>query len=299
MELSKILVGKSQLKVTKIIQGFGSLVHEENMDSGKLSEYVECCISEGITTFDLAAVYSGGRAESLLGEVFYSRPDLRDAVTILTKYGIEGRGIGYHCYNTSKESIINSAERSLKRMHIDHIDLFMMHRPDMLMDADEVSEALTRLKDDGKVRYFGVSNFLPHQLDLLSSRLSFPLIANEVPYSLFDMTYYENGVLDQCQQHHITPLYYAPLGGGRLFAPRNQDDLRLLTVLKEISCELGDIPIEQIALAWVLKHPAKGAALIGCGRIEWMKNTVGGAFLDLSRDHWFRLYTAAKGHEIP
>lgn len=292
-------VGNSSLKVSRIIQGFGSLIHEEKMDKAKLTAYIYSCIREGILTFDLASVYSGGQAEVLFGEVLSSNPTLRKDITILTKYGIEGGGIGYHCYNTSKESIIASADSSLRRMKIDHIDLLMMHRPDMLMDADEVAKALEKLYGDGKVLHFGVSNFLPNQVELLRSRLSLPLIANEIPYSLFDMTVQENGVLDQCQMDCITPLYYAPLGGGRLFHPKNNDDARLLSVLEEISLELGGIPIEQIALAWVLKHPAKGAALIGCGRSEWMKRAVGGATLELSRDNWFRLYTAAKGHEIP
>jgi len=299
MQIPKIRVGESDLEVTRIIQGFGSLIHEEDMDKTKLEAYVLSCIEAGIDTFDLAAVYSGGRAEIILGEVLALHPTLRANLKILTKYGIEGGGPGYHCYNTSKEAIISSAERSLKRLNIDYIDLYMMHRPDMLMDADEVAAALLSLKESGKVIHFGVSNFLPHQVDLLGSRLSFPLIANEVPYSLFDMTTQENGVLDQCQQYHITPLYYAPLGGGKLFKPRNEDDMRLVNVLNDISRELGGVPIEQIALAWVLKHPARGAALIGCGRSEWMQRAVPGALLELSRDHWFRLYTAAKGYEIP
>ena len=299
MSLAKIKVGVSDLEITRIIQGFGSLIHEENMDEEKLAAYIDSVLDEGISTFDLAAVYSGGRAEILFGKVLSKRPGLRASINILTKYGIEGGGVGYHCYNTSTEAIISSAERSLSRMCTDHIDLLMMHRPDMLMNADEVAEALTKLKDDGKVIHFGVSNFLPFQVELLSSRLSFPLIANEVPYSLFDMTSQENGVLDQCQQLHITPLFYAPLAGGRLFSPRTEDDLRLLGVLNDISEEMGGVPIEQIALAWVLKHPAKGAALIGCGRTEWMKRAIGGADIELSRDLWFRLYTAAKGYEIP
>ena len=299
MAIARITVGDSALEVTRIIQGFGSLIHEENMDTKKLGRYIDSCLEEGIDTFDLAAVYSGGKAEIFFGEVLAGRPGLRDDIKILTKYGIEGGGVGYHCYNTSAAGIISSAERSLTRLHTDHIDLFMMHRPDMLMDADEVAGALTTLKDDGKVIHFGVSNFLPFQVNLLGSRLSFPLIANEVPYSLFDMTSQENGVLDQCQQLHMTPLYYAPLGGGRLFTPKTADELRLVGVLKEISEENGGIPIEQLALAWVLRHPAKGAALIGCGRTERMKNAVPGAMFEMNRDIWFRLFTAAKGYEIP
>lgn len=299
MSLPRIKLHNSGPEISRVAQGFGSLIHEEKMDAAKLAIYIDACVEEGISAFDLAAVYSGGRAESMFGEVLSARPGLRENITIITKYGITGGGDGYHCYDTTKDGIAASAERSLKRMGIEYIDILLMHRPDMLMDADEVAEALTSLKSEGKVLHFGVSNFLPHQLELLASRLSFPLIVNEVSYSLFDMTSQENGMLDQCQRLGITPLFYAPLGGGRLFNPKNGDDSRLLKTLGEVASESGGIPIEQIAIAWVLKHPAKGAALLGCGQAERMRCAAAGANLELTRDMWFRLWTAAKGREIP
>ena len=299
MPLPKIKLHESGPEISRVVQGFGSILHEEKLDARALAQYIDACVDEGISAFDLAAAYAGGMAEELFGEVLAMRPGLRGRITVITKYGIEGGGPGYHCYDTSREGIIHSAERSLKRMGTDRIDALLMHRPDMLMDADEVAGALEALRSQGKVLHFGVSNFLAHQVDLLASRLSFPLIVNEVPYSLFNMEMQENGVLDQCQRLRMTPLYYAPLGGGRLFRPKNEDDLRLLEVMREVADELGGVPIEQVAIAWVLRHPAKGAALLGCGRAEWMRSAVGGANLEMTRDRWFRLWTAAKGHEIP
>jgi len=297
--LPRIKLSEYGPEISRVVQGFGSLVHEEQMDSAKLAAYIDACVEAGISAFDLAAVYSGGAAESLFGEVLAMRPGLREKITIITKYGIEGGGPGYHCYDTSKEGIINSAERSLKRMGVEHIDVLLMHRPDMLMDADEVSEALTSLVKDGKVLHIGMSNFLPCQLDLLASRLDLPLIVNEVSYSLFDMSVEENGTLDHCQRLRITPLFYAPLGGGRLFDPGRQDDRQLHQALGDIAKEFGGVPSEQVAVAWVLKHPSKGAAILGCGRAEWMRDAAAGANLEMTRDQWFRLWTAAKGREIP
>jgi len=299
MSLPKVKLHGTGPEISRVAQGFGSLVREEQMDAKKLAEYIDACVDEGITAYDLASVYSGGEAESLFGEVLAMRPGLRERITIITKYGIAGGGDDYHCYDTSKEAIIQSAERSLIRMKLEHIDVFLMHRPDMLMDADEVAGALNVLLKSGKASHFGVSNFLPHQVDLLASRLDFPLIVNEVPYSLFDMTSQENGALDQCQQRGITPLFYSPLGGGRLFNPVTSDDDRLLETMRKIAAEFGGVPVEQVAVAWVLKHPARGAAILGCGRAEWMRNAAAGAKLVLTRDQWFRLWTAAKGHEIP
>lgn len=299
MPLPSIKLHGSGPEISRIVQGFGSIIHEERMDAHSLAGYLDACVDEGIDACDLAAVYSCGLAESVFGEALALRPGLRRRLTIITKYGIEGGGDGYHCYDTSRKTIIHSAERSLQRMGIDHIDVLLMHRPDMLMDADEVAEALTSLREEGKALHFGVSNFLPHQIELLASRLPFPLIANEVPYSLFDMDMQENGTLDLCQRLRLPPLYYSPLGGGRLFAPRNARDQRLLQALEDVAGEHGGVPAEQIAIAWVLRHPARGAAVLGCGRAEWMRQAVGGAHIELTRDQWFRLWTASKGQEIP
>ncbi|MDR3050318.1 MAG: aldo/keto reductase [Oscillospiraceae bacterium] len=299
MPLPTIRLHEAAREISRIVQGFGSIIHEERMSERELAAYLDACVDEGINTCDLAAVYSGGAAESVFGGALTLRPGLRERLTVITKYGIEGEGAGYHCYDTSREAIVRSAERSLRRMGTDHIDVLLMHRPDMLMDADEVAEALLSLRKAGKALCFGVSNFLPHQVELLASRLPFPLAVNEVPYNLFDMDMQENGTLDLCQRLRIAPLFYSPLGGGRLFAPANARDRHLLETLREVARQHGDAPVEQIAIAWVLRHPARGAAILGGGRAEWMRRAAAGARIALTRDQWFRLWTASKGYEIP
>jgi len=287
-------------EVSRVGQGFGSIIQEENPSAQSLVAYISACLDEGITLFDLAAVYAGGRAEELFGEALSLEPGLRARMCIVTKYGIEGGGKGYHCYNTDREAIVRSCERSLRRMRTDRVDIFLMHRPDMLMDADEVAEALITLRRDGKVLHAGVSNFLPHQFDLLQSRLPFSLVTNEVPYSLFNMDSQENGMLDQCQRLRIAPLFYAPLGGGRLFRPeKDAQDIRAHDALRAVAEARGGVPVEQIAIAWALRHPSRGAAVLGCGRADWMRRAAAGAHMTLTRDEWFYLWTASKGYEIP
>ena len=287
-------------EVSRIAQGFGSIIQEEKPSAQSLGAYMNACLDEGITLYDLAAVYAGGRAEELFGEALSLEPGFRDRIRIVSKYGIEGGGKGYHCYNTERDAILRSCERSLRRMRTDRLDVLLMHRPDMLMDADEVAEALIALHRDGKVLHAGVSNYLPHQFDLLQSRLPFPLVTNEVPYSLYNMEAQENGALDQCQRLRIAPLFYAPLGGGRLFKPvQDAQGTRLLDALNRIAEAHDGVPIEQVAIAWVLRHPARGTAVLGCGREAWMRRAAAGARMQMSRDEWFMLWTASKGIEIP
>ena len=300
MSIPSMKVGGEELVLSRIAQGFGSLVQEEKPTAGSLARYLEACMAEGITTYDLAAVYAGGEAESLFGEAVALTPGLRGRMTVVTKYGIEGGGEGYQCYNSSREAIVRSAERSLKRMRIDYIDALLMHRPDMLMDADEVADALISLKQSGKILHAGVSNFLPHQTELLQSRLPFPLLINEVPYNLYTMQVQEDGTLDQCQRLRMAPMYYAPLAGGKLFAePKDEREIRVRKALETVAEAHGGVPMEAVAIAWVLMHPARGAAVLGCGREEWMRRAVQGANLPLTRDQWFYLWTASKGHKIP
>ena len=294
--IEKIRLSENGPEVSRIIQGFGSIMQDDIHSPQELASHLDLCLELGIDTLDLASVYTGGLAEEALGSVLESRKELRKRFTIITKYGISGGGPGYHCYDTTLEGIVASAEKSMRRMRIDAIDLLLMHRPDMLMNADEVALALDRLRKEGKARFFGVSNFTASQFELLSSRLPFPLVTNEIPYSLINMEYQENGFLDLCQRLRFSPLYYSPLGGGKLFDSKNA---RLLQALNELGQKIGGAAASQVAVAWALMHPAKGAAVLGTGEAHLLKEAAGGAAIKLSRDQWFYLWTASKGHEIP
>lgn len=299
MPIPTIRLHPDGLEITRIVQGFGSLVRKGVDTVPAMADYVRACLDAGINTFDLAAVYALGQAEALFGAALAQAPSLRRRMTIITKYGIEGGGPGYHCYDTSYGAIIRSAEQSLSRLHTDCIDLFLMHRPDMLMDADEVARALETLHRDGKIRRIGVSNFLPSQFQLLASRLSLPIVVNEVPYSILNMDCAENGTLDLCQQLRVTPLFYSPLCRGRLMhTPETEQEARVRAVLADIASQRG-ASVDQIALAFVLRHPSRGAAILGGPRIEWLQSAAAASRIELTRDEWFRIWTASKGHEIP
>jgi predicted oxidoreductase len=174
----------------------------------------------GFTFFDHADVYADGAAEKVFGEALKKIAGMRDRVVITTKCGIRRKGSpnpdSPYRYDFSAEHIVKSCEASLKRLGVDTIDVYQLHRPDYLMDPAEVAGAFTQLKQQGKAREFGVSNFRPHQLTLLQRACSFPLTVHQVEISLAKLDCFEDGTLDQCLAEKITPLAWSPLGGGRL-----------------------------------------------------------------------------------
>jgi predicted oxidoreductase len=199
-------------------------------------------------------------------------------------------------YNTSRAHIVASAEHSLAMLGVERLDLLLIHRPDPLMDADEVAEAFGDLRRAGKVAAFGVSNFLPHQLDLLQSRLDQPLVANQVEVSLLHTEALFDGTLDQAQRLRIRPQAWSPLGGGRL--GREPDDSALGRVLGRLGRELDATP-GQVALAWLLRHPARIHPLLGTGRLARLRELAKAQAITLDQQAWFELLTAAMGREMP
>jgi predicted oxidoreductase len=299
MTLPRITVSAGGPTFSRLAQGFGSIVRDIPDAAGML-EYLMACLDEGITTFDNAAIYAGGRAETLLGEALAQSPSLRDKMQLVTKCGIVGQTpTTVHHYDTSKEHIISSAEQSLRRLQTDHIDTLLLHRWDPLMDAHEVAEAYTKLKDSGRVLYFGVSNHTPSQFELLASMLSFPLVTNEIEFSVINVEASFNGTLDQCQRLRISPMAWGPLGGGKLFTRDTEQIVRVRQALREVGGMLGGAPIDQVALAWILKHPARVVPILGTGQVAEMRSAVKATGLELSREQWFRIWTASQGHDVP
>jgi predicted oxidoreductase len=172
----------------------------------------------------------------------------------------------------------------------------LIHRPDPLMDADEIAEAFGRLKRDGKVDGFGVSNFQPHQFDLLQSRLDEPLRANQVEVSLLQLDSLFDGTLDQCQRLRTTPQAWSPLAGGRLACQDEQSSLG--RALNRVANELGATR-EQLAIAWLLTHPARICPLLGSGKVQRLRELAAAQRIVLDRQQWFELLEAALGHPVP
>ena len=275
---------------------------EVNARNALLSAY-----EAGYNLFDHADIYCRGGCEMLHGRLIADSPDLRRATQIATKCGIRFKGVPNPedpgRYDFSKDWIIESCEGSLKRLQVERIDLYQLHRPDILMNPLEVADAFTQLHEQGKVRWFGVSNFLPSHVDMLQSVLKFPLIVNQVEVSLKRLDCFVDGTLDQCISMRITPLSWSPLGGGMLGTagqPR-EADLRNIALLKAIDAmaESKGVSRAVIALAFLLKHPSKIVPIVGSTKPESIKECTLAHSLELTREDWYTLYIAARGEPMP
>jgi len=282
-----------------LIAGYWRLM-EWGVTPQQVVEFIEHHLALGITTVDHADIYGDYQCEAAFGAALRLAPGLREKLQIVTKCGIATRAKPEHRighYITEASHILHSAENSLRHFHTDYLDLLLIHRPDPLMDADEIAEAFMALHQSGKVRHFGVSNFTASQFTLLQSRLPFSLLTNQLEISPLEQTSLLDGSLDQCQQNRIRPMAWSCLGGGRLFNDPHYQPLR--DELELVKQEIGASNIEQVVYAWVMKLPSRPLPIIGSGKIERVKEAVGACQLTLDRQQWFRIRKAAIGYDVP
>jgi predicted oxidoreductase len=256
----------------------------------------------GITTMDHAAVYGGYSAEERFGEALALRPQLRDRLQIVSKCGIRMRHPRrpehtLSHYDTSGDHIVASAEQSLRNLRTDRLDLLLIHRPDPLLDADEVAAAFDRLRSDGKVLHFGVSNFKPPQLELLLARVP-GLVTNQIEVSATELGAFGDGRLDQLQRLRLRPMAWSPLGGGSLYAPGERQE-RVRAALESMGEALGGAGADQVALAWLLAHPSGMVPVLGSGKRERIRSAAAAASLSLTREQWFSSWIASTGSALP
>ena len=299
---SRVTLAPQGPDFSRIVLGLWRLA-DWQMTPQQRVRFLEQALALGITTIDQADIYGDYQSETLLGEALQLAPQLRQRFQFVTKCGIKllsahrpSHGIQH--YDTSRAHIIASAEQSLRAMQIDAIDLLLIHRPDPLMDADEIAEAFQTLQQSGKVRHFGVSNFTNAQFELLSSR--FPLVTNQVELSLLHMQPLHDGTLDLCQRLRIAPMIWSALGGGRLLLPDDQQTERGLHIkrtLETIAAQYAVTP-SVIALSWILQHPSKPLVLTGSGRLKALQEAVTATTITLSREQWFSLWVAAAGKNV-
>jgi predicted oxidoreductase len=268
---------------------------------------LDAALESGYTLFDHADIYAQGACESLHGEVLAANPGQREQIIIATKCGIrfpnqpEGSP---HRYDFSGEHIRWSCEASLERLQTDYIDIYQLHRPDVLMNPREIADAFSELHAAGKVRYFGVSNFSPSFVSALQAALDFPLIVNQVEIHLGRLACFTDGTLDQCLERTITPLAWSPLGGGWLGTPKapqtdlNPKQIALVELMDRLAVDHG-VGRTEIALAFLLKHPSGIVPIVGSTRPEAIRDAVRADDLELTRDDWYRLYVAARGEGLP
>lgn len=277
-------------------------------------------LEQGINFFDHADIYAHGRSEELFGDVLRDWPDIRDSIVIQTKCGVRfentPEGGEPFRYDFSHGHIVASAEASLRRLRIDYIDILLLHRPDPLMEVEEVARAFEELRRAGKVRYFGVSNFSPGQMALLQERCSQPLVVNQLQLSLlhhhlinegvsFNQGRFEatetTGALDHCRAKGVRVQPWTPLARGRLIEPPADASELEKCLAREIAAqaEAGGTSREAIALAWLLRHPAglqpvvgttDGARIAACGLADKV---------EMSREAWYTLFNIARGMPVP
>jgi len=272
-----------------------------NCSTSQWQEFIENCLELGVTTFDHADIYGDYTTEADFGKVLKAQPGLRSQLQIITKCGIrrvceQRPDHRIKSYDSSKAHIIWSAENSLKELHTDSIDLLLLHRPDWLMQPDEVAEAFRQLQEAGKVKAFGVSNFTPAQFDLLNDR--FPLTTNQVEISILHRNSFEDGTLDQCLKHRIHPQAWSPMGGGAIFKEQDNTQVsRIQQVIQSLSEKYNASP-DQILLAWLLRHPVGIQPVLGTTKMERVRTAVKALDIQLTQTEWYDLWQAATGAKI-
>ena len=278
--------------------------HAERTPPEAITGLLETSLAEGITTVDHADIYGNYAVEEIFGRALDGQSTLRGRLELVSKCGIKlvspkRPEHALKTYDTSREHITQSVHNSLRNLRTDYLDVLLIHRPDPLMNADEMAEAFTALRQAGKVKHFGVSNFTPSQFALIQSRLDFPLVTNQIEFSVLYLPPLYDGTLDQCQQLRVPPMAWSPLAGGKLFTNTDERSTKTGLALQKVGEELGGASVEQVALAWIMKHPANAMPVLGTGRPERIRESARAASLQLSRDQWFEILAASAGQEVP
>jgi predicted oxidoreductase len=274
----------------------------------------------GINFFDTANIYARGRAEEVFGRALAARPDLRDQIILQSKCGIrwadDPPGTPQR-FDFSYANIINSVEGSLRRLHTQYLDILLLHRPDVLWQGEEIARAFAELKAAGKVRYFGVSNQNRFQMEYLQTFLPDPLVANQLQMGLLHNGFAEvsisfnqyvpnypdgwEGVLEYCRLHGVSLQAWSPLDRGVLSGDTSNapENVQKTAALVRQYAQAYSVPTEAIALAWLLKHPARIVPVTGTTRPERLAACAQSLDVDLSREEWYCLFAAARGQEMP
>ncbi len=263
--------------------------------------WIEANLELGVTSFDHADIYGGYSVESLFGEALALRPALRERMQLVSKCGIQlvaparpGNLVKH--YDTSAAHLRASVQRSLAALRTDHLDLLLIHRPDALMDFDELADTFEALRREGLVRAFGVSNFTPSQLAPLQRR--FALATHQIELSPLHLDALHDGVLDQCQDLGLRPMIWSPLAGGRLFTADDERARRLRQTLQALAAELG-VSVTTLVIAWLLRHPSQPMPIVGSRRVEVAREAMAALDLRLGAQQWWRVWAAAAGREVP
>lgn len=271
-----------------------------NFGPKELEAFIDGCLDLGLDEFDHADIYGAHTTEEAFGQVLNSRPDLKSKVKLTTKCGIaypsdNRQEISIKHYNSSKAYILRSIDQSLQNLNVDSIDTFLIHRPDFLMNFEEIAEAISTAKQAGKIIHFGVSNFLPHQLEILTEYIE--VTSNQIEISLTHLTPFEDGSLNQLLHKKIQPTAWSPLGGGQLFTGEDEQSLRIMAELNQLAEKYSATP-DQILLAWLRKHPSGIIPVLGTSKVSRVTSALASVAIHLSHEDWYRLWTASTGNNV-
>lgn len=306
--MKKILLGTSNLEVPIIAAG---TMRIPDLTREQTAAYVGNAMQQGVNFFDTADIYGAGKSEEMLGQALKDAGIARDEVIIQTKCGI----IPGKMYDLSTTHIIQSTENSLKRLGTDYLDVMMLHRPDALMEPEEVAEAFNALEKAGKVRHFAVSNMDSGQIELLKTAVKQPILANQLQLSIMtagmiaaginvntmnnEAADRDLGVLNYCRLHNITIQNWSPFEYGMFEGVflNNPQFPQLNSVLEKIADHYS-VPKGTIVVAWLLRHPAGFMPVIGTTNILHFDEACEAADLKLTREEWYEIYLAA-GYQLP
>jgi len=268
----------------------------KNLPADTITSLIRHAAEIGISTFDMADIYGDYTTEALFGKAWKKASLARDSVQFVTKCGIKAPQktrpeYKVKHYDTSCGHITWSVENSLSNLHTDYLDLLLIHRPDPLMDPRELAEVFQKLKDDGKVLHFGVSNFTPTQFEMMDAQ--FPLVTNQVEASVSMRKPFSDGTLDLCVKKNIRPMAWSPLGQGLLTGKNAAAGL-----LRNMAAQHQVTPA-QLLIAWLLKHPSGILPVMGTTHPERLREAWRAQQIELTRQEWFALWEAAEGKEVP
>lgn len=293
------MLGSSGITFAPLAWGMWRLA-ENGRTTAEAARLVHAALDAGITLLDTADIYGFngrggfGDAEALLGDVLTAEPGLRGRMVLASKGGI----IPPLPYDQSAEYLAAAIDASLRRLRVETIDLYQIHRPDILTHPAEVARTLEDARAAGKIRTVGVSNFTQAQIDTLAHFLDAPLVATQPEISPLRITCFENGELDQAMRLGLTPLAWSPLGGGRLLSPETARD-------KAVAAELDRIATEQrvsrsvAAYGWLMAHPAGIVPIVGSQSPERIAESAQALAMGWTRQDWYAVLVAARGERLP
>ena len=305
--MKTIHIANTDLDVSEISLG---CMRISGMTKGEVAHLLNTALENGITFFDHADIYGGGQSEARFAEALELTPRTRDTMHIQSKCGI-GKGV----FDFSKEHILEAVDGSLKRLQTEYLDVLLLHRPDTLVEPEEVAEAFTILQASGKVRYFGVSNQNPMQIELLRKFVPQPLVFNQLQLSITNTGMIDAGInvnmqnppsvdhdgsiLDYCRLHEITiqpwsPFQYGFFEGVFLDNPKFPE---LNAAIDKLASAKG-VTNTAIAIAWLLRHPAKMQPIIGTTNAQRVSDVAKASDITLTRQEWYEIYIAA-GNKLP